>query len=117
MEKNFEVIFLDQALEFLDELDIKTRLKIYYNIDKSALGLDPKLFKKLSGEIWEFRTKHNGLQFRLFAFWDKTMEKQTLVISTHGIIKKMDKVPRAEIIKAERIRREYFDYKINESKK
>jgi len=109
MNKNFEVIFLEHAIEFLESLDIKTRRKIYYNVDKARLGLDPKLFKKLTDEIWEFRTKHNGLQYRLFAFWDKTNNTETLVISTHGMVKKVDKVPKSEIEKAERVRKIYFE--------
>ncbi len=109
MNKNFEVIFLEQALEFLDGLDLKARQKIYYNIDKAKLGLDPKLFKKLTDEIWEFRTKYSGLQYRLFAFWDRTDNTETLVISTHGMVKKVDKVPKFEIEKADRIRKTYFE--------
>lgn len=83
MKKRFNVVFLEQAIDFLDGLDLKTREKIYYNIDKAKLGLDPKLFKKLNDDIWEFRTKYNGLQYRLFAFWDRTDKSETLVISTH----------------------------------
>lgn len=109
MNKNFEVIFLEQAIDFLQGLDLKTRKKIYYNIDKAKLGLDPKLFKKLTDGIWEFRTKYSGFQYRLFAFWDKTGESETLVISTHGMVKKVDKVPKSEIEKAKKIRTEYFE--------
>jgi len=109
MSKNFEVIFLEEALDFIDSLDLKTRKKIYYNIDKAKQGIDPKLFKKLTDEIWEFRTKYRGLQYRLFAFWDKTDKTETMVISTHGIVKKVDKVPKSEIVKAMKIRAEYFD--------
>ena len=109
MDKYFGVIFLEQALGFLETLGLKTRQKIYYNVDKAKLRLDPKLFKKLTDEIWAFRTKYSGMQYRLFAFWDKTGQSETLVISTHGIVKKVDKVPKAEIAKAERIRREYFE--------
>jgi len=109
MNKRFEVIFLEQALEFLEKLDLKVRQKIYYNVDKAKIGLDPKLFKKLTDEIWEFRTKYNGIQYRLFAFWDRNNNKETLVISTHGIIKKVDKVPKSEIVKAEKIRKNYFE--------
>ena len=72
MNRNFEVVFLEQAVDFLYSLDLKTRKKIYYNVDKAKLGLDPKLFKKLTDDIWEFRTKYKGLQYRLLAFWDKT---------------------------------------------
>lgn len=111
MKVNFEVIFLEQAIEFVENMDSKSRNKIYYNIDKAKLINDPKLFKKLEGEIWEFRTKYNGIQYRLFAFWDKTGKTETLVISTHGIIKKVSKVPKSEVVKAEKIRLEYFNFK------
>ena len=109
MDKKFEVVFLEEAIDFIDSLDLKARKKIYYNIDKAKDVNDPKLFKKLTNEIWEFRTKYNGLQYRLFAFWDKTNTTETLVISTHGIVKKVDKVPQKEIEKALKIRTEYFD--------
>lgn len=109
MNKKFEVIFLEQAINFLENLDQKPRNKILYNIDKATFLNDPKLFKKLTDEIWEFRTNYGGLQYRLFAFWDKTDITETLVISTHGIIKKVNKVPKAEIEKAKKLRDEYFD--------
>ncbi|MDC1203811.1 type II toxin-antitoxin system RelE/ParE family toxin [Salibacteraceae bacterium] len=109
MNPKFEVRFLEQAIEFIESIDSKTRNKVIYNIDKSRYENDPKLFKKLTAEIWEFRTKYRGLQYRLFAFWDKSGESETLVISTHGIVKKVDKVPKKEIEKAERIRSEYFE--------
>lgn len=111
MKAKFDVIFLEQAIEFIEKLDSKTKNKIFYNIDKAKLINDPKLFKKLKDEIWEFRTKYNGIQFRLFAFWDKTEKFETLVISTHGLIKKVSKVPKIEIEKAEKLRKEYFNQK------
>lgn len=114
MDKNFNVIFLEQALEFLEKLDLKTRQKIYYNVDKAKLGLDPKLFKKLTDEIWEFRTLFNKFHYRLFAFWDKSDKTETVVISTHGLIKKTDKTPQADLDKAERLRKKYFELKDNE---
>ena len=109
MEKRFEVIFLEQAIDFIATVDMKAKAKIYYNLDKAKLGLHPKLFKKLTDDIWEFRTKYAGLQYRLFAFWDRTGKTETLVISTHGMVKKTDKVPKAEIDKAKQIRTEYFE--------
>jgi len=65
----------------------------------------------LQDEIWEFRTRYAGKQIRLFAFWDKTDNKQTLVMATHGFIKKVDKVPAKEIERAENIRKKYFEDK------
>jgi hypothetical protein len=65
----------------------------------------------LQDEIWEFRTLYNKTYFRLFAFWDKTEKEDTIVISTHGIIKKTDKIPKGEIEKAEKLRTQYFNNK------
>lgn len=109
MDNKFDVILLEEALAFIDALDLKTRKKIYYNLDKAKALNDPKLFKKLTPEIWEFRTKFKGLQYRLFAFWDKSGKTETLVIATHGLVKKVDKVPQREIQKAMNIRAMYFE--------
>lgn len=108
MDPKFEVIFLEDAMEYLDKLDEKTREKVIYNIDKSRFVNDPKLFKKLNDEIWEFRTRYNKKQIRLLAFWDKRDEKETLVVSTHGFTKKTDKIPKKEIDRAEVIMENYF---------
>lgn len=104
----FETRFLEDADEFISALDSKTQRKIFYNIDLAEQTNDPKLFKKLNDDIWEFRTRFAGLQIRLLAFWDKTNNKETLVIATHGFIKKLDKVPANEITRAERLREFYF---------
>ncbi len=107
----FEVLFLTEAREFLLRLDIKSRDKIIFNIDKAKIKSDNELLKKLKGEIWEFRTLFNRTHYRIFAFWDKEDSKQTLVLTTHGIIKKTDKTPEKEIVKAEQIRLRYFEIK------
>ena len=111
MRKKFEVVFLNDAIDFINKLNKKSRSKVFYNIDKSKLINDPKLFEKLKGEIWYFRTKYLSLQYRIFAFWDKTEKVETLVVATHGVVKKSNKVPKSEIEKAERIRQEYFKNK------
>ena len=107
--KKFEVIFLTEAREFLLEVDEKSRDKIIFNIDKAKVKTDKELFKKLKGEIWEFRTLFNKTHYRIFAFWDKTEKTQTVVLATHGMIKKTDKTPEKEIEKAESIRLKYFE--------
>ena len=69
-----------------------------------------ELFKKIeNSEIWEFRTLYNGIAYRLFAFWDTDMN--TLVVATHGIIKKTQKTPKKEIARAEAIMKQYFEIK------
>ena len=108
----FETRFLDEADTFIAKLDAKTITKVLYNIDIAEQTNDPKLFKKLQNEIWEFRIRFGGIQIRFLAFWDKTNEKKTLVFATHGFVKKVDKVPKNEIEKAIRIRAKYFENKL-----
>ena len=107
----FHTIFLEEVDKFIAGLDIKTVKKVFYNIDLAEQTNDPKLLKKLQEDIWEFRTKYTGLQIRLLAFWDKTDGQETLVIATHGFIKKVNKVPKNEIERAMKIRMKYFENK------
>lgn len=71
----------------------------------------------INNDIWELRTLYQGLQYRLLAFWDKTSAAETLVISTHGFIKKRGKVPDSEIQKAVQVRTTYFEEKQLKNKK
>ena len=111
MKQYFKVEFLKEASEFLDTIEGKAREKIIYNIWKAQATNDKVLFRKLNNEIWEFRTLFKKTHYRLFAFWDKTDGSETLVISTHGIIKKTGKTPKGEIEHAEKIRKMYFKNK------
>ena len=112
MGKNkLQVIMLDEATEFIKSLPLKVQKKITYNYRKIEEGvIDNILFSKLGdSNIWEFRTIFNGNCYRLFSFWDT--ESETLVVATHGIVKKTQKTPPKEIAKAEEIRKEYFKQK------
>lgn len=111
MKPNFDIELLPEAIDFLENLDDKAREKIYYNIRKSQFVNDNELFKKISGFIWEFRTLYNSKTYRLFSFWDKTDGQETLVVATHGILKKTQKTPPKEIRKAEEIRKQYLAYR------
>jgi len=110
----FETKFLVEAREFLLKLDKKISAKILYNIDLAENNLDPRLFKKLSNDIWEFRIRYAGVQIRFLAFWDKRNNVETLVVATHGFIKKEDKVALNEIEKANKVRIKYFENKIDQ---
>lgn len=107
-ERIFRLLLSTEADEFLLSLPEKVADKIRYNIRRVQKGeRDPELFKKLGDtEIWEFRTLYNKMAYRLFSFWDT--EKETLVIATHGIVKKTQKTPQKEIAKAQEFRRIYF---------
>ncbi|MDY2915225.1 MAG: type II toxin-antitoxin system RelE/ParE family toxin [Alloprevotella sp.] len=107
----FRLALLEEAKKFLQSLPPQAYKKILYNIDRVAGGeRNKELFKKLeNSEIWEFRTLYNGIAYRLFAFWDTDMN--TLVVATHGIIKKTQKTPKKEIARAEAIMKQYFEIK------
>lgn len=116
MANYFEVIFLEDAFDFLQSLDKKYYEKILFNIRKVQTEANSELFKKLQEDIWEFRTQYQGLHYRLLAFWDKTNSSQTLVVSTHGFVKKQSKVDKKEIKKAIIQRAQYFELKKQKKK-
>ena len=112
LEQKFKVVLHYEAQEFLESLDEKTRNKIYQTFDRASLLLNPEVFKKLAdSDIWEFRTLFNKKRYRVLAFWDKTQPVDTLVIATHGFVKKIQKTPQKEIDKAIAIRNKYFENK------
>lgn len=108
MEEKFKVEFSEEVFEFLGSLDEKAREKILFNIDRAKVIEDSSLFKKIGADIWEFRTLFSKKHYRLFAFWDKRVKEKTLVIATHGIIKKTRKTPKKEIEKAIQVMNAYF---------
>jgi phage-related protein len=111
MNRLFNILFLNDAFEFLGSLDKKHREKILFNMRRAQEGHDPELFKKLIEDIWEFRTLFQGLHYRFLAFWDKTDADNTLIISTHGFVKKRSKTPDNEIQRAKQLRKAYFESK------
>ena len=109
-----KVVYMEEALIFIESLPRAAGDKLLEIVHRVERGeRNAQLFKKLVGsEIWEFRALSDRMAYRLFAFWDT--EEETLVIATHGIIKKTQKTPSKEIAKAERIRQEYFKSKASE---
>lgn len=106
--KKFDIRLLQEARDFLLSLDEKAQEKILFNFKKAQYVNDPRLLKKLNSDIWELRTEYNSIQYRFLAFWDKKATP-SLVVSSHGFIKKTDKVPKKEIERAEAVRKTYFN--------
>ena len=102
---------LEEAREFVLSLPKAAMKKVLDNVHRIAEGeRNSVIFSKLEGtEIWEFRALYDKVKYRLFAFWDT--QTDTLIVATHGIIKKTQKTLKKEILKAERIRQEYFNAK------
>lgn len=106
---NIKIILSAEAHNFIYQQPLDVRAKIHFNIDKIENGtVSSDLFKKLKGsEIWELRTLYGGMAYRILAFWDN--RRRSLVIATHGFIKKTAKTPAKEIAKAEAIMNEYYN--------
>ena len=102
VKAKFKVVYSKEADDFLNHLPSKIKDKIIYNIAKAKFVIAPELFKKLDDK---------KVKYRLLAFWDKDNGADTLVIATHGFIKKTQKTPPKETAKAEEIRKAYFNSK------
>ena len=109
--KRFTTVLTEEVMNFVQKQENKAREKILFNIRKAETNLDPEIFKKLTEDIWEFRTLWKRTHYRLLAFWDKYEE--VMVIVTHGFIKKTDKTPIKEIERARIIRYKYLTDKIS----
>ncbi len=115
-----EIIFYEKengrcpVEEFLNNLEIKIVKKIAWTFKIiEEKDIVPKTyFKKLESTdgIWEIRIKFGSNIYRIFSF----LEKNNLIVLTHGIIKKSQKTPAKEIKQAEEYRRDYLRRKNNE---
>lgn len=108
-----EIIILEDAADFLRSLSRQAREKIISNMNRVKIGeRNNEIFKKIGdSEIWEFRAQGNGIACRLFSFWDA--RANSLVVVTHGIVKKTQKTPIKEINKAKAIMNKYIELKYN----
>lgn len=107
MSKNFDVLISEEAKAFIRSLDLKLQKKVAYNIQKSREVNDTKILKKLTDEIWEFRSRYDKQQIRLLAFWDPNLK--SLIVCSHGFVKKTQKTPKSEIDKAMEFRKKYLN--------
>lgn len=109
--KPITVKFLNDADKYFDKLDSKIQKKFFVSFDKLQGGFKGTWFEPLTDGIWEFRQRDSQKFYRIYAFWDKTKETETLIIGTHGFDKKSNKAPKSEIEKAKRIKENYFNTK------
>ncbi len=110
MKKPIEIILLPEAEKFIDEIETSARKKLFYSIRKTKMRIYGDWFEKLksSKDIFEFRVKDSNKFYRLFAFWDSTGDTETLIVCTHGLIKKTNKTPKQDIEKAENTKGNYY---------
>ena len=66
-------------------------------------------FKKLAGteDIWECRIQFGSNAYRIFCFF-----MNNSVVLTHGFVKKSQKTPAGEIVRAEAYRRDFLKRRV-----
>ena len=96
------------AHDFLDSLPSKVAQKITWvlNFLEDLDVVPSSYFKKLVGteEIWECRIQFGSNAYRIFCFF----ADNSVVVLTHGFIKKSQKTPKSEIERAESYRKDFL---------
>ncbi|HNS16125.1 MAG TPA: type II toxin-antitoxin system RelE/ParE family toxin [Syntrophorhabdaceae bacterium] len=99
--------------EFLDLLPSKAAQKVTWVLSLlEDLDIVPSsYFKKLVGtdEIWECRIQFGPNAYRIFCFFIGN----SVVVLTHGLIKKSQKTPKQEIEKAQTYRKDFLKRRLN----
>jgi phage-related protein len=94
--------------EFLDSLSGKVAQKVLWTLSLlEDFEIIPSIyFKKLTGteEIWECRIQYGSNIYRIFCFFDSN----SVVVLTHGFVKKSQKTPSREIERAESYRKDFL---------
>ncbi|GAA5035361.1 hypothetical protein GCM10011506_27940 [Marivirga lumbricoides] len=101
--------FRDYFWEFYNNQSksVKTKIDYVLHIVMTVEIIPQKFFKHIEDGIYEIRIKSGSDIYRLFSFFDEGK----LVILLHGFTKKSQKLPRKEIVRAIRLRREYYENK------
>ncbi|MFP4164717.1 MAG: type II toxin-antitoxin system RelE/ParE family toxin [Chitinispirillaceae bacterium] len=99
---------------FLDSLAPKQAQRVAWVLEliEELEKIPKQYFKKLinTDDIWEIRIQAGNNTFRILSFFDETK----LIVAAHGFAKKSRKVPRKEIIIAEKRKSAYFRRKHSE---
>ena len=106
MKREF-VFWKDYFLSFFKSLDEDSRSKVLWMLKtiESLPKIPSKFFKHIEGTngLFELRISWEGKAYRIFCFFDKGNK----IILCNGFIKKDQKTPKQEIIKAIKIKEEY----------
>jgi phage-related protein len=95
------------VLEFLDSLPSKVAQKVTWvlTIIEFHDNIQSNYFKKLTNtDLWECRIQFGSNIYRILCFF----EGNSVIILTHGFIKKTQKTPIGEIEKAEQYMKDYL---------
>jgi len=104
-------VFGDDFWGFYNAQTLAVQGKIDWVIDlvKTLPQIPEKYLKHIEGTsgLYEMRIKLGSNIYRIFCFFDEGR----LVILLNGFQKKSEKTPKSEIIKAERLKKQYYENK------
>jgi len=112
-EKNTRNIFYYKKyyLDFFNGLESEVKLKFNWTLKliSTVERVPAKYFKHIkdSTGLYEVRVEFRSNIFRVFSFFDQGK----LIILINGYQKKSQRVPKKEIEKAEKLKKQYFDEK------
>jgi len=103
----------DYFLDFYKNLDFEVKKKVQYVFEliKQVEHVPERFLSSISGfeGLFEIRIEYQSNIYRIFCCFDSGR----LVVLFNGFQKKTQKTPRAEIEKAMRLMKEYFNNKTN----
>lgn len=100
--KNYYCDFMANLSE-KEQLKIRRALLLFSDTER----IPSHFIKHLEDGIYEFRVNYGNNEFRIFFIYDG----DKLVILFNAFKKKTQKTPRSEIVKAKRLKQEYYEYK------
>jgi phage-related protein len=112
VDKKRELFFYkDYFRDFYDSLAWKVQKKVLWTLEiVETLDRIPEIyFKHLENTegLYEIRVQLGSNIYRIFCFFDKN----DLVVVGHGFQKKTQKTPQAELDRAEKIKKQYYEEK------
>lgn len=100
--KNYYRDFMEKLSE-KEQLKIRRALLLFSDTER----IPAHFIKYIEDDIFEFRVNFGNNEFRIFFIYDGI----TLVILFNAFRKKSQKTPRNEILKAKRLKQEYYEDK------
>jgi len=103
--------YQDYFWDFYNPLkpEVKEKVDHVLQIVISLKRIPRNFYKHLEDGIYEIRIMAGGNTYRVFAFFDESKR----VILLQGFLKKTRKIPRYEIEKAKRLRKNYHENQKN----
>jgi len=100
--------------DFMGKLTDKEQQKVDYLLTllRTQDRLPIKFIKLIRDGVYELRIEYNSTIYRVFFIFDE----DKIVVLFNGFHKKTQKTPQNEIIKAIKIKEEYYEYKRQQNK-